>query len=245
MTTSLLQLRSRVRDLIDDENGVLVSDASLNDYINRSGARWHYMIVQAYPFVFENLQTLTPTGSNPFDSSLPSDYYKTLGVRYLDDDDETYHLRRLDYKDRNKYIAFTNKDQAYGYYLRQDSILLAPGPGVGSKNYEHDYIRNWRVLSLDGDIVMTGGVNVSDSIMDSWVHWIVYDVAIEVRSKEESDVSQLMAQRSSVENDLFATIQDLDAANPQVVHDVYTELGYTEGLVGYGFHDRWDFWRQR
>jgi hypothetical protein len=235
MATTLLQLRDDVRELVDDVNKALIGDTQLTRMINLSGRTWHNKIAHAMPETFEMSETVTPGGVADV-GALPTDHYKTLGVRYIETDGSTWPLKRLMYNERWQFDDGDTTDRATGYFVSALNLYIYPAPATGSNNYKHDYVRAWDELSADGDTVMTVA-DARHNMLDHWVQWIVYDVAIRVRSKEETPITDLLAMKRDLELTIDTAIQDRDSANPE--HVVDTRRAFLSHS-----HDR-DFWTNR
>ena len=231
-SVTLLQLRTQVRALADSggafeaDTDRYIDDSELNDHINASGKLWYGMVLQAIPEMYEATQTISvPTDAVP--ATLPSDHYKTLGVRYQDSSGETYQLHRVQYQQRTRYNESNQTTRSVGYYLKGTTLVLVPDPSAGT--YLHDYVTAWTTLSADGD---------SFDGFSGWEQWIVYDVVVKARMKEKSDATQIVRDREAIKAEIMAMAADRELMNTYTVQDVRTrEYDY--------YHLDPDFWTHR
>ena len=93
MTTTLLQLRDRIRQRSDNEytDGKYVTDAEINALINVSHKRLFAKLVESgLHTVAENIYIFTPSSGVPLDGALsynlPDDCYAVAGVFRLETD---------------------------------------------------------------------------------------------------------------------------------------------------------------
>lgn len=234
MATTLTNLEDDIRQLVDDVNEVLVGDTALHRMINQSGIAWHNMVVQALPSLFETTDTVTPDSTT--NSELPTDHYKTLGVRYNDSDGTTRPLKRIQYHERWRYDDGNTTDEAVAYYTTGTALYILPAAVTGSQTYTHDYIPAWTVLSSGGDTVM-GLADSKHNMIDGWVQWIVYDVAMKLLKKQELPVNEVLAMKRDIEAIINAAMQDREAAHPERI------INTTSIRPWYDYDP--DFWRNR
>lgn len=198
---------TRARELADQETSTpstaFVDDTEALAQLNASVGIWHGMLVKAVPERFETSETITANGASSY--NLPATHLLTLGVDYALSASSWYPLKRIQYQERTRYE--TTGDIAEGYYLRGATIVLVPAPTSGS--YRHSYITCAPVL-VAGDSV--DGVN-------GWEMWPVYDLAIKMMSKEESDPSALLAKQNEIKLEMEAAAADREAATPMRVVD--------------------------
>jgi hypothetical protein len=208
-----------------------VTDADLTREINASGRLWHAKVVQAIPERYEAQQTVTPTGVSTY--SLPADYYRTLGVSYLRDNGEPLPLPRIQYQERWRYTHSSAVSQSLVYYLTSTNIALLPKPASGGNTYAHDYVKAWTALSGSSDAV---------DGFSGWEQWIVFDVAIKLRFKEESMTREWIGQRDFLEAQIRDMAKGREASNPMRVQDTRLGKWGARGLVG---RYNPDFWGSR
>lgn len=211
---------------MEDSSSVgFVDDTELDGMINTSLGIWHGMVVRAVPERYEATDTISANGATSY--ALPADHLATLGVEYQSSSSEYIDLERVMFHDRNKY-GQTTSSMALGYRLSGTAIVLIPAPSSGT--YRHVYVTAADVLASDSDTI--DGVN-------GWESWIVYDCAVKMLQKEESDASQVMKDRDRLWREIEAAAVDRELANPKYVVDTRTKRwSYS---LGYGQRDP-DFW---
>ncbi len=193
-------------------SNAFVDDTELEGMINASFGLWYQKVASACPERFEKdpPQSITADGSLSY--TLPSDYGYTLAVEYQAQSGVYVDLPRISFRDRNKYSNASTSGPAIGYRLGNGVLALLPAPLSGA--YRHWYVPTAPVLG-DG----TGGTVTSFDGVNGWEEWIVYDVAIKMLVKEESDASQLILERAKIEKEVNAAISDRDLMNPRAVVD--------------------------
>ncbi len=226
-TMTLAELRTATRQRADMVNSQFISDSELNSYVNQSYFELYDLLVQKYgddyyvasPYVF------TTDGVNNF-FSLPSDFYKLLGVDLAlsNTNDSFVTIRPFNFGDRNRY-AVPNFQSFYGvtnlrYRLKANQLWLTPIPGANQK------IQIWYVPRLS---TLTSDTDTCDGI-SGWTEYVIIDAAIKCLQKEESDVSVLLAQKAAMIQRIQNAAENRDAANPSTVVDSqYTDFWWPSG----------------
>lgn len=194
------------REIADQESAApanaFVDRTECLAHLNGSIGLWHGMLVDAVPERFEVEETITANGAAAY--NLPALHFMTLGVDSLWGSTRV-PLKRVQFQDRTRYDA---TGDAEGYYLKAATIVLVPKPTSGT--YYHQYVTAAPVLVSDSDSV--DGVN-------GWEMWPIYDLAVFMMSKEESDPSAVMIKRDKIEALMKAAAADREAANPMRVVD--------------------------
>jgi hypothetical protein len=198
---------SRARELADQETSTpstaFVDDTEALAWLNNSVGIWHGMLVKAVPERFETSENLTITGAASY--ALPATHYLTLGVDYQLGSTSWYPLNRIQYQERTRFE--TTGDIAEGYYLRGATLVLLPAPSSGT--YRHSYITAAPVLLAATEVDGANG----------WESWLVYDLAIKMMSKEESDPSALLAKQAEIKAEMDAAAADREASTPMRIVD--------------------------
>lgn len=226
-TMSLADLRSAVRQRADMVNSQFVSDTELNSYINQSYFELYDLLIAQYGnnYYVANPYSFVTDGTN-FLYSLPTDFYKLLGVDLaLSNTLDSYvTIRPFEFIDRNRY-AVPNFQSFYGitnlrYRINADKLWFTPIPRSG-QTIRIWYIPRMTTLALDTD--------TADGI-SGWTEYIIVDAAIKCMQKEESDVSVLFAQKQSLINRIEAMAQARDAGSPAKVSDnLYADFWFPTG----------------
>lgn len=233
MATSmtLAELRTAVRQRADmlnqsgDYTNAFVTDSELNSYINQSYFELYDLMVSSYGenyFVAAPFY-ITTDGSNQF-FSLPSDFYKALGVDIQVSspvsNNAWWTLKEFTFAERNKY-AVPNTQLYFGitnlrYRIQGDQLWLNPLPQI-NQTIRLFYIPRMTTLVNDTDEVQ--GVS-------GWTEYIIIDAAIKCLQKEESDVSVLMAQKQAMLQRIEAMAQNRDAGMPSTVADAQSSNSF-------------------
>jgi hypothetical protein len=232
-TTTLLGLRTAVRQRADQENSLFCSDGEVNSYINQSYFELYDLLIQKYGndyFIAPDYTFTTDGTSDKY--ALPTDFYKILGVDLLLSGGNSYSLtvRPFQMAERNRW-AWPNMQALYGlvnlrYRLNGSYIWFVPRPAAG-QTIRLLYVPRLNVLQYDSDEI--DGVS-------GWDEYIVVDAAIKCMQKEESDVSVLMAQKQALIRRIEAAAENRDAGSPQKVSDSRgSDYEWPPGASGYGW----------
>jgi len=209
---TLLELRTRARQRADMVNSGFVSDSELNVYINASYAELYDLLVSKHgEDYFVDSFNITTT-NNVETYSLPSDFYKLLGVDLqLDTSSNWVSLKRFEFAERNipqiwdiKFVDFIR------YRVFGSSLKLSPVP------QSHQNIRVW-YIPLPSKLVKDN--DTFDGI-DGWEEYVVIDVAIKMLTKEESDTSQLLGEKMAMKLRIEQMAEARDEGQPARVQDM-------------------------
>lgn len=222
-TLSSVRDQTRARaDMQSTSSQSFIPDAELNKYINQSLTELYDMLVssggQEY---YESSSTFT-TALNTDTYSLPSDFYRLLGVDVLINGTvpgQAVTLQPYMFNERNSYNNLYGG--IYGtYYCMKYRIsgglnirfIPVPFPNLTVKIW---YIPVCATLVADGDTF--------DGV-DGFEELVVVDAAIKCLQKEESDVSVLMARKAELVARISAMSPYRDASAAERVRDVDVEL---------------------
>lgn len=209
-SVALSVLRRQSRELADEINSSFVADTELNGMINSSISQWYDLILEAVPERYETIQTITANGAASY--ALPAAHYKTLAVEYQSTD-AYVDIPRVQFRERNRFPTKASGSRALAYRLTKNDIALMPPPTSGT--YRHLYAPTPTVLSQDTDTL--DGVN-------GWEQWVVYDCAIKMLLKGESEILGMVAERERIERSLRRAAADRELANPKRIVDVRSRL---------------------
>ena len=189
-------------------------DAELVDQINASNRRLLGIISSAglaENFFMERITGTTLGGA----IVLPTDVFQVVGI-----DTKVggfwMELLVLQWQDRNLYegVAATNNTRYHyvlnGFGTTSPSALLYPSPPDGVA-YQVFIIKEPVVLALPGDKV---------AYPNGWEDWIVYDVAVQLLDKEDSDSRPAQVKRQRIETEITNQAQMLDRGEAPRVRDV-------------------------
>lgn len=219
-TVAVSDVITRIREMADMENTQFVTDAEILRRLNQSYRRLYNEIVSNYIDYFVTSDTIT-TVVDQDDYSLPSDFYKLVGVD-VEDDNQTYQLKRYNFSERNR------KSWAYssplGYILYADKLRIIPTPSSVQT------LTVWYIPSV-ADLTSVDSFNA----YNGWDQFVVEDVAVQLLAKEESDTTQLERQRVETKMDLLSYYKNYDAGNAIRMRDLFDEFSGESDIYGRRF----------
>lgn len=196
-TITLAEIRLGARELADEETTLqaYVDDPELNRMVNRSIKRWYGMVAMAVPERYESVQTLTVTAATQSTTqiaattglaTLPTDYMATLVLDYVNVDTTRIPLRLLQLLERNRFQSQGGNSPAVAYRVIKGDIKFSPRPTKVGEQYEHRYVPTAPILVGDTDLL--DGIN-------GWEQWVVYDAALQMLMKQETQLGDIRAER--------------------------------------------------
>lgn len=200
MATTLAQLRTRVRNRADmpDSDG-LVSDSELDTYINDSYAELMDLISQKNEDAYTSVDIVTSASPIPYASIATTGWAKIRRIDYFDGTD--YHnLERIGIEEWPRYVNSTGTTPR-AYTALGTNVYILPTPS-GSKQYLVFYIKNPVALTSASDEV------VAPPIVFRWEEYVVIDAAIKCLRKEESDTSELLQEKASMQSRISTSLSD-------------------------------------
>lgn len=229
--TTLGAIKLAAQQRADMQNSAFISDSEWTGMVNASCQQLYDKLIEAYGQDYEVASAFSITTDGTNDTyALPTDFYKLLGVDLQISNAGAgsttgwITLRRFNFADRNKY-TLPNIQTLWGrtnllYRLRGNLIWFIPLPMASMP------LRLWYVPRF------TPLANSSDSFdaINGWEEWVVNDVALKARAKEETDLSGIQALQQVQEDRLSSIMENRDAGSPSTVVDV-TQVN------GYGFGD--------
>lgn len=181
--STLLQLRTRVRQYLDEPTAVYWTDAEINNWVNQAYFYYYMLIAQSFDGYFTK-ETLTNIVSNVNLVPLPSDFWK---IRLLERVFATYTvpLRYYERMESPNITSNTNFSNVYTptYRFEGQNILLEPTPDttiVGGLRLE--YLPQPILMVADGDSPQPG-------FQESWQEGIVLRAAVSCKQKEEAVIN--------------------------------------------------------
>lgn len=219
-TRTLTQLIADVRDRTDTENSQHVTDTQITRYLNQSIAALYALIVEQdeSDFVLQNTFTAIAGAESstiektPGVATLP---YKILAVDVIDANGLSYPVPRFMYGERG---FLDTQDGTWGvlqrvhYQWRETSSLYWSPP------WESPTLIRVTYVPSPADLVL--GSDTYDG-RAGWEEWVTLDASIRVLLKEESDASDFVRERATVEARILRQITARDRANPKRVRDVF------------------------
>jgi hypothetical protein len=206
-------LKQRARERADQINSNFVTDDELGSLVNRSYYTLYDLLTTLYGndyFVSGPFSIASDGVSSSY--PLPPDFYKLLGVDLVLGGSNNLTLKPFNFSERNKYSNFVS--HLYGHHLRYrlsgNNLIFSPKP-EGGKNFNLWYIAQPVDLVADTD-TLTG-------VLSQFCDYIIVDSAIKMLVKQESDTSQLAAEKAEIMQRIQIAGQDRDAGMPSTVSD--------------------------
>lgn len=212
MSTTLLQLRDRIRQRSDNEyaDGEFVTDTELNGLINVSHKHLFGLLAESgLHTVAETVYDVVSDGSLNY--ALPDDCFAVAGV-FRVDNGEYYpmgrHSQRIYPSDRVEQRAVT-----YRNHGALESAVIELNPRTSTDTYKVRYIGLPADFTADTD-TMEG--------VAGWEEWIIYDVAIKILTKEKiwDAVDRLQGQQDRMSAKIQAEASERDLHHSATVKDV-------------------------
>lgn len=218
MSVTLGTLRDRVRKAADIENNdSLCSDAEINDYINKSAAELHGMLVTLYEDYKTTYTSVTIASGNSL--TLPADFLKLRRVEWYSGGGVLGYipLIRTSISEMHRFNALLPSWNATRAYVMLSGSLFILPESNATGTYRIWYAQKWSDMAADG------------STMDDtqgWDEYVVLDAAIKCLLKEESDVSDLMARKMLLKDRIEGEAANRDAGQPRHVVDAWVDDTY-------------------
>lgn len=217
MSITLLEIKTQARQLADREDSEFVTDSELTNYVNSAIAELQDLLIAAYSSDYYVESTTFNTVANQEAYDLPANFYKLRGVDSKIAGDQWASLRPFNFNERNRNDSFSSWGLLTGpsirYRLVGDKLRFSPAPdGVYA-------VRLWYIpvavkLVADSDVFQD---------LNQYADFVIYDAAIKMLIKEESDTTVLMAEREKCAKRIEEMAQNRDAGSPESVSDIYAE----------------------
>lgn len=220
-TRTLTQLIADVRDRTDTENSQHVTDAQITRYINQGIAALYAMIVEQDENSFaEQCSFYTVAGAETSEilteptEGTAVNPYKILGVDVVNANGLSYPVPRFMHGER----AFLDtEDGTWGVLTRTHYQWRGTGTLYWAPPWEQAVLI--RVTYIPSPTDLTAGTDVYDG-RTGWEEWVTLDASIRVLLKEESDVSDFVRERATVQDRILRQIIARDRARPKRIRDV-------------------------
>ena len=212
-------LMTQVRQRADMEGSTFVSDTEIRVWLNAALAELHDIMILCFEDYYVNTTTYSLPGTNP--GTLPSDFYKSLGVDF-DTGGVTYTIKPYSFQERNMYnsnagVAAGNV-AALRYQIRDDKIHFIPTTPPSGTVTLH-YVPECQQFRTGGedDAATVGSKNKSIAI--GYQEYLVVSAAIKCLMKEESDVRMLLAEKGDLQRRIETAAPKKDAGHPHKIVD--------------------------
>lgn len=186
-TFTVLQLRTRVREVADLENDQHWTDSEINSRMSAAYGKYAAKLVKAGLGYFPKSTDQWTTDGVTQTRALPSTHFSTVAVDYKYDATNWWPLDEID--EREIYDYQWPGSYACSYLLDGANLTLYPLPAVGT--YRHVYVPAPADLTTDGQTV--DGVS-------GWEQAIVLETAILCQLKDPTaDVIALVRERDALD----------------------------------------------
>ena len=218
-------LRTRTRQMADMVNSTFVTDTELRDYLNSAISELHDIVVEKYEdYYVSTSDTMDLSSTDSF--SLPTDFYKALGVD-LNVGGNTYSLKNYSFQERNRHKAsLYSGDRLYAetqYHIQGSNIKFIPSDGSGTATLYYVPVATQ----------LSGSVTQVESIIPGYEEYIVTTAGISCLLKEESDVQMHLARKAELRNRIESAAGKRNAGDSYALYDVDTGGPYRSGSFGY------------
>ncbi len=205
ISTADIELRARER--ADMVNSDFVSAAEVTRYCEKAFQEWIGILLTKEP---DLLVTKSTGNANPPPDffQLPSHYKALRRIRHVD----SYSLRRAELQEMEVLSFNGRRGKPTHYYLYNgytnpqplSQIVFLPYP---DRVYP---VEVWFIPSLSLADVINGGLN----LIAGWDEYVVLTAAMKMKDKEESDVSVLVGERTTLLEATIAQITAQDTGEP-------------------------------
>lgn len=215
-SVTLSYVKTAAQRRADMLNSAFIETQELTDMVNSSYAELYDLLTTLYGNDYYATTSILNFVNGQQSYTLPSDFYKLLGVDLKIDATRKAALKPFMFPERNRYQN-SLLPSIYGflqfrYRLNGNNIIFTPVPD-SAREVTLWYIPVVSTLVNEGDTF--DGVN-------GYEEYIIIDVARKLRIKEESDVSELMADKAAMITRINDSAQNRDAGMPERVMDVQT-----------------------
>ena len=215
----LQTLRANVLDRADKPANTLVPDAEANNYINKAHRRIHRVLAgmaggREQFTIFSQFNTVAGTDIYSFATVTGA----TDNILYINGIDAEYEGNTF-----RPVLPYTfiqrNRSQdrlGWGFYDRARYALVGRNIRfIPSPNAVHS-VRVWYIP--EPSLMVTD----TDTLIDYFGldEYVELDAAIQILSKEESDISTLLALREDIKSQILSDATTIDAGLPKTVQDV-------------------------
>lgn len=212
---SLAEFRTRVLQAVDAEGSGFVETPELNRFINGSLDALYDKLVAVWEDYYARDVSITLTGTS---LSLPTDFYKLLGVDVQVSSSDWVDLKECPWAERNRWRSLTGaRPEEVRYMLRGQVLQFVPGFGTASVPASLSYIPLRAPLAADSDII---------NFPQHWEEWAVVHAGLKFLSKAERDTTGL-AQRLALED------QRINALAPKRKPGEVERVADVDGLDDY------------
>lgn len=199
---TLAELKRRARERADMENSDFIGDEELTTYVQKSAQELYDLLIKSSEdYAISTSSIALVASQDAYD--LPEDFYKLLGVDVQLSNSKWRPLKKFMFAERNNgsWGNLTSLRVAGPRYrLRGNSLVLSPIP-TSSLQARIWYAPLMPALAADDDTFQD---------QNGFDEYIVVDAAIKMKSKEESDVSELLVAKKALKERIEAMAANRD-----------------------------------
>ncbi len=228
-STTLLQMRTRVRERADMQNTEFVSDSEVNNYVNDGLSELNDLFITKYEeYVVSSVGPLNlSAGQESYNISADFgifNFMKILGID-LNTGGRVIPMKRFMFSERD-YWTIPNAPWnisvvPYRYSVRGEEIFFFPKSGVAG-TITIWYIPQYCKMETDTDTIC----NFLPYLNNGWEEYAVITAAIKCLQKEESDTMPLMQEKAIQLKRIEDVAQNRDVGDPGRI--TFVNGGHTE-----------------
>jgi hypothetical protein len=191
-----------------------VSDAELTTWVNQGFAELYDLVVSAFEDYFTTSTTFTVSSGNT--QALPATFYKLRGLDFSING--SYQAcRQFNFNERNDSqndnAWMNNNVSARSYRIMGDNLLLQPTLAA-TGDYKLWFVPAPTFLVADSDLI-------PDSLSKfGWDEYIVLYAAERMLSKEESSITDVVAERGQIANRITSMSANRQVDQSNTIQDV-------------------------
>lgn len=203
-----------------------VSNSELTAWMNGSLAELYDLVVDQNKDFYVSTNTIAITSGNT-EYSLPTDFYRLVGVDIEDSSGQNYAMRKYQFHERNLGQGGSGDKLDARYRIINSQFHVSPSPTWSGSVYVH-YIPAPPSYATNGD-----DDSCTFDFVAGWDEYVVLDCLIKFAGKDEQDPSIFMAQKETTRRRVVSMSQTVDDNEPDKVRDVENEY----------LQDRWpNYW---
>jgi len=212
-------LMTQVRQRADMEGSTFVSDTEIRVWLNAALAELHDIMILVFEDYYVNTTTYSLPGTNP--GTLPSDFYKALGVDF-ETGGVTCTIKPYSFQERNMYnsnaAVIAGSLAALRYQIRDDKIHFIPTTPPSGTVTLH-YVPECQQFRTGGEDDAANINSKNKSVAIGYQEYLVVSAAIKCLMKEESDVRMLLAEKGDLQKRIEGAAAKKDAGHPHKIID--------------------------
>lgn len=238
MATTLGDIITDIRNRADLNATQFITDNELTSYINYSLGELQGLIVNSFggDYYVGFFTGSVPAGDMFLNSSFPEDCYKILGVDLVIGGfpppntpgvPPRITLQPFNFNERNRAYSMNLQGYAtqfstnYRYNLKADTIMLQP-QASSQVDLIFWYVPSAPQFAIADPLDLTQPFNAITNL-SNWLEYVIVDVCIKCREKEETDPSMFVRQKALLTARINNEAQNRDQGTAARVQDVYAQ----------------------